>query len=259
MTVFQPFFVAPANGFLAALPTPEFRRLVPHLEETHFLRGDVLFRSGQTVEQVYFFDGGLVSLLLPQQGSAIGLTLVGPETVLGSSNIINHTPTQYQATVQIASSAWTMPATIFKKEFARGGKLQELVIQEMLSQHQQVTQQAYCYASHTAQQRLSSRLLEIRERNGNSLEISPDFLHQLAGDDHTAPAAIAHLREIGAIHYQPDFLQFTHEERLESGACSCYRQALSRLRCPDATPNRYQRACAAFEEAQLQFAHHPRA
>jgi CRP-like cAMP-binding protein len=260
MIAFQPSFVAPANGFLAALSSQEFKRLVPHLEETRFTRGHVLFSPGQTVEHAYFLDDGLVSLSLPQHGAAVGLAMAGHETVIGSNNIVNNKPAQQQATVQVEGTGWTVPSFVFKREFARGGRLQELVVEELLSQHQHVTQQALCYASHTPQERLGSRLLEIRERIGGGIpEISSEFLHQLAGGDGAMQNAIEELERAGAIRLHNGYWQLGDDGQIEDCACTCYANTLLRQARFSMMQNRYEHARIAFEDAQTRFSSRPRA
>ena len=52
------------NGLLAALAPEDLSLLAPHLREMMLLPGDVLHRPGEKIEQVYFLQNGIVSLMV---------------------------------------------------------------------------------------------------------------------------------------------------------------------------------------------------
>jgi hypothetical protein len=51
------------NRLLAVLSPDDFALLAPHLREVPLLRGDLLHRPGEQIEQVHFLTSGIVSLL----------------------------------------------------------------------------------------------------------------------------------------------------------------------------------------------------
>src|SRR5262249_53287998 len=56
------------NGLLAALSPGDLALLAPHLREVMLLPGDPLHRPGEKIEQVYFLQRGLVSLMAVLEG-----------------------------------------------------------------------------------------------------------------------------------------------------------------------------------------------
>ena len=73
------------NKLLASLPRQDFDRLAPHLS-THVLpQGLVLTESGDEVDQIYFPQSGMLSLLaVLRDGKAIETATVGREGVVGA-------------------------------------------------------------------------------------------------------------------------------------------------------------------------------
>lgn len=69
-------------------------------------------------------------------------------------------------------TAWRIKAEVFKEEFRRGGKFQELLLKYMNVMLTQLSQSAICNRFHTAEQRLGHWLLIVRDRvNSNSVEL----------------------------------------------------------------------------------------
>ena len=51
------------NGLLTALAPDDLALLAPHLREVLLLPGDLLHQPGEKIEQVYFLQNGIVSLM----------------------------------------------------------------------------------------------------------------------------------------------------------------------------------------------------
>ncbi len=72
------------NHLLAALPGPEFRKLLPHLEMVQLDLGQTLHESGGTLNHVYFPTTAIVSLLyVMEDGASAEIAVVGNDGIVG--------------------------------------------------------------------------------------------------------------------------------------------------------------------------------
>jgi CRP-like cAMP-binding protein len=228
MLSFQPTFVSPTNGFLAALPSHEFQRLVPYLREVHLMPGDILFHPGQPAQDAFFLDNGLVSLSLQNSGQdAVGLALAGRETVIGSHLILNKETVPLQATVQVGGIGWALASDALRREFKRNSSLQELVMEDVLAQQHQFAQNTLCYTLHKPAQRLASWLLGVHERTDlDQLPLSSCFLQHLAGDEARLHVALETLEAAGVVQYLAGEMHLLDVGQLEHCACECHARSL---------------------------------
>ena len=125
------------NHLLAALPGPEFDRLLPHLEP-------VLLAPGSAMESayVYFPTAGNVSLQhVTLDDSCAELAVVGNEGVVGIMlSMGGKATTPSRAVVQNAVEGYRLKAYLLKQEFERRGALQLLLLRYMQSLVAQMTQ-----------------------------------------------------------------------------------------------------------------------
>ena len=74
------------NHLLAALPSDEYQRLLPHLEWVDLKLGDSLVESGKMMRHVYFPLDCIVSLLcVMEEGDSTEIAVVGSEGIVGIS------------------------------------------------------------------------------------------------------------------------------------------------------------------------------
>jgi CRP-like cAMP-binding protein len=95
-----------ANRLLAALPSQEYQRLRPHLEEVTLAFGEILYESGEIIRHVYFPNQGIVSLLSTvKERSTLEVGIVGNEGMVGISVFLGVGASLNQALVQGAGTA----------------------------------------------------------------------------------------------------------------------------------------------------------
>src|SRR5215210_3874136 len=115
------------NLLLSSLPPPEYEALSQHLEHVPLPAGKILFNMGDQIRYAYFPGGGQVSLLsLTEDGTTVEVAMGGNEGVIGISVILRMTTAPYTAMVQISNGgAMRIRADVLRREFDRGGKLQD--------------------------------------------------------------------------------------------------------------------------------------
>ena len=67
------------NGLLAALAADDLALLAPHLREVLLLPGDLLHQPGEKIEQVYFLQNGIVSLMAVLADTSVETVSIGRE------------------------------------------------------------------------------------------------------------------------------------------------------------------------------------
>lgn len=117
------------NRILAALPRDEYERIVAHAEPVRLPAGKVLYRPEDHVRHVYLPRGGMVSLVSTLEPlSSVEVAMVGNEGMVGIFAVLRMDTTPYQMVAQISGNALRVRAGDFRREFDRGGKLQDIVL-----------------------------------------------------------------------------------------------------------------------------------
>lgn len=213
------------NRLLAALPHADLALLKPHLSEVVLEQGVVLQEQGDRVEQVYFPEEGMISLLaVMQQGEAIETATIGREGAVGSLSGLGPRRSHTRAVVQVAGSASRIAATRFRKAAEQSQAIRDIIVRygEMLLI--QVQQTAACNALHDVEERLSRWLLQARDRvDGNTIKLTHEFLSQMLGVRRPTVTVVAHmLQQAGLIRYHRGHIQIMDRPGLEARACECY-------------------------------------
>src|SRR5207302_10789679 len=124
--------------------------LTPHLKPVSMPQGLLLHEQGDVIDEVYFPNDGIVSLVaVMQQGNAIELATIGYEGVVGSFAGLGPRRAYTRAVVQVAGAGLRIPAARFRKAAEESKAVCRIVVRygEMLLI--QVQQTAACNALHS--------------------------------------------------------------------------------------------------------------
>jgi CRP-like cAMP-binding protein len=213
------------NLLLAALPAGDLSLLTPHLKPVTLAQGTVLQEQGEVIEDVYFPDDGIISLLaVMQQGNAIELATIGFEGAIGSLSALGPRRSHTRAVVQVPGAGLRIPAARFRKAAEESEAVRNIVVcyGEMLLI--QVQQTAACNALHSVEARLSRWLLQARDRlQSNIIQLTHEFLSQMLGVRRTTVTVVANsLQLAGLIRYHRGQIEIIDRPGLEAKACECY-------------------------------------
>lgn len=214
------------NSMLAALPSAEYRRLLPALEQVRFALGDVLHEAGAPIRHVYFPVDCVVCLLTEIDGHrTVATGLVGHEGMVGMPLALDVGVSSVRAEVQVAGIALRMPATRFTTEFQRGLQLQRQLYHYAQVKLDQARQIAACNASHQFEQRLAGWLLMIGDRAGpQPMVLTQEHLAAVLNVRRVSVTlACSSLRSRGLISYHRGNISILDRKGLESAACRCHR------------------------------------
>ena len=213
------------NQLLAALPTADYRRLLPSLEFVSLPLGRALYESGGKLDYVYFPTDCIVSLLyVMKSGASAEIAVVGHEGLLGIALFMGGESTPSRAVVQSAGSAYRLPSSILKSEFARRGPMQRLLLRYTQALLTQMSQTVVCNRFHSVDQQLCRWLLLSLDRlHSNELHMTQELIANMLGvrREGVTEAAVK-LQTAGLIKYSRGHIKVLDRPKLEERVCECY-------------------------------------
>jgi CRP-like cAMP-binding protein len=225
-----PFSGLLTNKLLTALPGEDFARLLPYLEPVSLSCEEGLYGFGESISDVYFPETAVISHLhILEDGSTTEAALIGKEGLTGLSAIFDAPIPSHCTQVIIPGTALRMNADDLKREFARGGAMQRLLLAYASARIAQLSQRAVCNCRHTVEERLCSWLLMIHDRVGDEqLPLTHEQIARHLGVRRAGiTTAATILRDRQIIDYSRGHVRIIDRQGLEIAACECYR-ALSR-------------------------------
>ena len=214
------------NRLLRAMPGAEYQRLVPSLERVPMSLGQALYESGGAQGYVYFPTTSIVSLLyVLADGATAEIAVAGQEGLVGIALFMGGETTPSRAVVQSAGEGYRLRASVLKKEFERGGALQQLLLRYTQALITQMAQTAVCNRHHSVDQQLCRWLLLSLDRlPDNELVMTQELIANMLGVRREGvTAAAGKLQAAGAIRYQRGRIEVLDRPALEARVCECYQ------------------------------------
>src|ERR1700751_2266419 len=212
------------NGLLAALAPDDLALLAPHLREVLLLPGDLLHQPGEKIEQVYFLQNGIVSLMaVLEEGTSVETVGIGRDGALGTLDGFGSLHAFTSARVQLPGSALRMPGPMFRHMLDDSAKLKESINHYHMSVMAHVQQITACNALHYLISRLSRVLLLSADRCADDIQLSQEALAEMLGVRRSSvTTAATMLRDTGAIDYRRAVIKVLDREKLQEMVCECY-------------------------------------
>ncbi len=219
------------NYLLAALPTTEFERLLPHFELIPMPRGEILYESGDELQHVYFPTTSILSLhYVTEDGSSAEIASVGKEGMFGVSLFMGSNTIPRSAAIQTAGHAYRLKARVMMEEFnraqgRRAGVMQRLVLRYTQALITQMSQTAVCNRHHLLDQQLCRWLLTTLDRlPSNELVMTQEMVANMLGVRREGVTeAAGKLQNAGIISYRRGHITVLDRSGLEANACECYK------------------------------------
>jgi CRP-like cAMP-binding protein len=214
------------NLLLAALPNSEYKRLLPQLEFVPLPLGQILYKSGDVIEYVYFPNTGVVSLVTNMNdGTTVEVGLIGRDGIVGIPVLLGDNIAFEQAVVQLAGDAVRMKSSALRELLK---KRHSLLLTNLLlytrALMKQVIQTAACNRLHTVEERLSRWLLMCHDRmESDELPLTQEFISNMLGTRRASVGSAATgLQTEGLIRYSRGHISILKRDDLEDFACECY-------------------------------------
>ena len=215
----------PANRLLAALPTKEYKHLLPKLEEISLTYAETIYESGDIIRRVYFPNSGIISLLSAvEERSLLEVGIVGNEGFIGLPVFLGVKTSSNRALVQGSGVALAMKTADFLAECKNGSSLPRLLQRYTHSLLTQISQSAACNRFHPIEARLARWLLMTSDRmESDNFQITQEFLSNMLGVRREAITISARkLQQNEMISYIRGKISILNRAGLETAACRCY-------------------------------------
>lgn len=221
------------NRLLAALPREHFNILAPHLTTATYAQNSVLLETGDEVDQVYFPNGGMLSLLaVMRDGKAIETATVGREGVVGAMAGLGLYRSMVRVVVQLPTTTTKISSAQFRKAVAASEPLRNMCIQynEVLLTQARIT--AACNALHPVEERFARWLLQSADRAGsNTVPLTQELMSEMLGVRRTSVTEVAgKVQAAGLISYSRGVIKILNRDALEKTSCECYQTLIDHAR-----------------------------
>jgi len=217
---------AQMNHLLGALPADEFARLQPDLKAVSLELGEVIYESGEQLENIYFPTTAIISLLyIMENGSTAEIGMAGNDGLVGIALFMGGTTTPNRAVVQSAGNAFRLSSKALQFEFGAGGVFQKILLRYTQSLMTQISQTAVCNRLHSVEQQLCRWLLINHDLlQTNQLVMTHDLIANMLGVRREGVSvAASRLQKAGLIKYVRGTITMLDRDKLEAAACECYR------------------------------------
>jgi CRP-like cAMP-binding protein len=213
------------NRLLAALQPADFSLLKPYLKQIGLEQGVLLHEQEDPIEQAYFPQSGMISLLtVMEDGQAIETATVGREGTVGAMSGLGPAHASSRAVVQVAGTAWVITTSQLQAAVRQSEHLRNVILHYKETLLAQVQQTAGCNALHKTEARLARWLLQTRDRvDSDRIPLTQGFLSEMLGVRRTTVTEVASvLQEAGLIRYRRGQVEIIDRNGLEQAACECY-------------------------------------
>lgn len=222
-----------SNALIAGLEPENLNWLSGRLRPVAANRGEVLQRSGEDVDFVYFPTDAVIALGSETvAGETVNLSLLGREGALGVFEACGSGRSYTRATVLVPGIIWSLQAAAYRELFLASSNLRRAIhvyVEILLAE---ARQSGVCNALHSVENRLARILLELRDKAARDhLPLTQEAMSQLLGVQRTTVAAtISALQKRGLIKSGRG-VEILDGDALGEASCSC-RETLAFL-CAD--------------------------
>lgn len=214
-----------SNRLLAVLPKEEFVRIQPYLKTCNFRLGQIIYNEGDSINNVYFPQYGMISLLsMTQDGNTVEVAYTSEEGMVGLPIILGRNEMPYQALAQSKVECLYVEAEVIVKLFGELKVFHDVVLRYVFALMKQLSQTGVCNHYHTIETRLCRWLLIMRENSkSDTMQLTQEFLSHMLGVQRTSIGFVAGtLQTAGIIRYRRGTLEILDIERLKECVCECY-------------------------------------
>jgi CRP-like cAMP-binding protein len=173
----------PRNQLLAALSQADLRLLRPNLTAVALKLGRDLEKPNQRIDDVYFIDAGIVSVVAVQrQQQRIEVGLIGREGMSGTSVVLGTQSSPHWTYLQVAGEGQHIPAGALRKAMEASRSLHGLLLKYVQVFMVQTSHTAIANARAKIDERLARWILMADDRHsGDGLTLTHEFLSLMLG------------------------------------------------------------------------------
>src|SRR5215212_5330190 len=215
------------NRLLAALPSDEYQRILPHLVTRPLRVRQVIHKHGEKLTEVHFTGRGICSITnAMEDGGMVEVATVGNEGFVGIGAALGDPIASGEAFVQVAGDpAQVMSIDAFQREMDRRGVFFDLVSRYAQAFVGLVMQSVACNGLHSAEERCCRWLLMTHDRvEQDEFALTHEFMAMMLGVRRpTVTLVMAELTNAGIISHVRGRVRVVDRAGLESASCECYK------------------------------------
>jgi CRP-like cAMP-binding protein len=212
------------NRLLRAISSDDFARLIPHLEPVALRLREVLVVPNQPIQNVYFIEEGLASVVAISADDRIEVAHVGREGLTGDPVLLGVEQTPNETFIQVAGSALRIGVDDFRAALDISPALKALLLRWVHVSMIQTAQSALANGRYTIQERLARWLLMCHDRmDRDDLPLTHEFLSLMLGVRRSGVTEALHVLEgVQIVTTSRGRVHLLDRKRLEEIAGGCY-------------------------------------
>lgn len=221
------------NTFLAALPQSEQAFILECCERVELVQDQLLQRTGERIRDVYFPLDSFILLAAGEDAhDALGVALVGHETMLGAWLLLGVDTAPLLARVQGGGTALRMAAADFMRMLAACPEFECRLRLHLHLLNRQIAQTTVCAVFHVVEVRLAYWLLMVHDcARTDRFYLTHDRLARMLGVRRSGVTTAAGILQRGKlVNYARGHIVVLNRRGLEKVSCHCYRAGRSGAR-----------------------------
>jgi CRP-like cAMP-binding protein len=213
------------NRILRSLEPDVYEQLLPHLELVRFPLGRIVYESGQTLDNVYFPNHGVLSMLtVLENGDLVEIATIGNEGMADLSVFLGLKTSSSRLLCQVPGDTLRMKTAVFLDLVERNAEMRVQLGAYMVSMFILVSQSAACNRLHPVEERCARWILMTHDRvDSDTFPLTQDFLGSMLGVRRPSVSVAAGiLQKAGLVGYSRGRMTVIDRDGLEAAACECY-------------------------------------
>lgn len=213
------------NRLLGLFSPGDLAQLHPHFVRVPLTVGEVLVAPERPIENVYFLEDGVASLLtVGRANRTIEIGVCGREGMAGLPVAFGVDRSPQVTVVQVGGSALRLPADILRQTMDASSSVRSVLSHYAYCVVTQIAQTALANGRHAIPDRLARWLLMCHDRlDGNEVPLTHDFLAVMLGVHRSRVTDSLHLLEgAGAIRSRRGLIVVLDRSKLEEASGGSY-------------------------------------
>lgn len=218
------------NLVLRHLSQDRFDRVIDAAEWVHLASKDCVWETESEIEQVFFPETAVVSLVTLLDTGSIEAITIGNDGFVGLPVFHGPGATITRALCQMPGSAWRLTTDSFRQVCEEVTELRQLLDRYTQFVIETISQSAACNRVHVIEERCARWLLMSHDRVGSDeIPLTQEFLAQMLGVRRPGvTVAIGILERAGLIGHARGRIYIIDRPALERASCECYRAVKNR-------------------------------
>ena len=211
------------NFLLNRLEPALLKKLAPHLSVVHLEQGQVLAKTHQLVQRVYFPHTGIISCVVELKGGgAIETGMIGNDGAWGASQALDSKVSLNHVLMQVPGTASVIRPDDIRILANELPAFRGLLVRYEAFFLSQVQQTAACNAVHSIEARACKWFLRMNDLVGPDLLLTQEGLAQMMGVRRTSVSKVAReLQKAGMMSHNRGHVHITDLEQARAWACEC--------------------------------------